>query len=390
MISPDDIRKKAINLYPAYVKAWLVGESFFPCVIRGSKTLNVDDPSGSIASIQLLRDQSKAVTGKGYSVEWVERASRSHGRNAFPQRVIVESEADFLWLNGKREDFARFSKAVLTLRAEFPELTRWIASHTAKLTELADSAEGLVSVMKYFKAHPKPGMFARELPLPVPTKFMEWNQTVLREMLDLVLDPTSIDASEMQFERRYGLRCVQPHLFIRLLDHRLMSELGLPFDELSLPIDTLATLPASDLRVFIVENKVNALTLPMMSRSIVLGGLGDGVVLFRRLPWLPDCDVIYWGDLDAEGFEALSSIRSHAPEAKTMFMDVQTLKVWSILGSEGTGKRSPKPLHLSPDEADAYRECCESNLRIEQERLPQAAVIEALAARGWGTSFVIA
>lgn len=381
MISPDDIRKKAANLYPAFVKAWLDGESFFPCVIRGNKTLNFNDPSGAIFAVQLLREHSKAVTRKGYTVEWVDRSSRDHGRNAFPQRILIESEADFLALTGKQGDFRRFSEAVSILRAEFPELKQWIASHVAKLTEIAESVGGIVSVLKYFQAHPRPSMFTRELPLPVPTKFIEWNQAVLRECLDLVLPPNSIDASETQFERRYGLRCVQPHLFIRMLDQELMVKLGLPFEELSLPVDTLARLQISGVKVFIVENKVNALTLPMMGSSMVLGGLGDGVVMLQRLSWLPECEVIYWGDLDAEGFEALSSIRSHVPNAKTMFMDVQTLNLWRNLVSNGTGQRLPKPLYLASDEADAYRECCEANLRIEQERVPQAAVLEALKCR---------
>lgn len=381
MISPADVRKKAANLYSAFVKAWLVGEPFFPCVIRGNRTLSANDPSGSISAVQSLRAHSKAVTGEGYTVEWVERASRGHGRNAFPQRIIIETEADFLGLIGKQSDFNRFSEAVGILRAELPELKQWIASHVTKLTEIADSAQGLVSVLKYFQTHPRPGMFPRELPLPVPTKFIEWHQSVLREWLDLALPPTSIDASEAQFELRYGLRRVQPHLLIRMLDHELMAHLGLPFEELSLPIDTLASLPISGVKVFIVENRVNALTLPMTRCAIVLGGLGDGVVMLRRILWLSECEVIYWGDLDTEGFESLSSIRSHVPHAQTMFMDAQTLSLWRTLASEGTGRKSPKPLHLTASEAEAYRECCESNLRIEQERIPQAAVIEVVACR---------
>lgn len=378
MISPDEIRQKAANLYPAFVQAWLGGQSFFPCVIRGNKSLSADDPSGSISAVQLLRDHSKAATGVGYTVEWVERASRGHGRNAFPQRITIETEEDFLTLIGRQADFRRFTQAVEVIRSTLPELNPWIASHVSKLTEIADSVEGLVKVTKYFQAHPRPGVFARELPIAVPTKFIDWHQKVLREWLDLALPPASIDASEASFARRYGLRHVQPHLFIRVLDHELMEQLRWPFDELSLPIDCLEALNISGVRIFIVENRVNALTLPKTKSSIVLGGLGDGVVLLRRLSWLSNCEVIYWGDLDAEGFEALSSLRSFVPHAKTILMDVRTLNLWQNLVSEGTGKRVPKPLHLAPEEVEAYQECCKSNLRIEQERLPQAAIIESL------------
>lgn len=382
MISPDEIRQKAANLYPAFVQAWLGGQSFFPCVIRGNKSLTVGDPSGSISAVQMLRDHSKAVTGVGYTVEWVERASRGHGRNAFPRRITVESEEDFLTLIGRQGDFRRFTQAVEVIRSSLPELNSWIASHVTKLTEIADSVKGLVTVTKYLQAHPRPGVFPRELPVAVPTKFIEWHQAVLREWMDLALPPASIDASETQFARRYGLRHVQPHLFVRVLDHELMAKLRWPFDELSLPIDRLEGLNFSGVKVFIVENRVNALTLPKTASSIVLGGLGDGVIILRRLPWLSNCEVIYWGDLDAEGFEALSSLRSFVPNAETMLMDSETLQSWHNLVSKGTGHRIAKPLFLTSDEAVAYRECCEGNLRIEQERIPQTAVIEALEHRG--------
>jgi hypothetical protein len=37
---------------------------------------------------------------------------------------------------------------------------------------------------------------------------------------------------------------------------------------------------------------------------------------------------------------------------------------------------------LTPGEAAAFRTCVEQDLRIEQERLPQAFVMEALRAEG--------
>lgn len=379
MISPDDIRRKAANLYPAFIRAWLAGEPFFPCIIRANKSLGADDPAGSISAIQSLRANSKAATGTGYSIEWVERASRGHGKNLFPHRIVIESETDFLSLIGKQRDFIRFSQAAGVLRAEFPDLNQWIASHPAKLTEIADSVEGLVSVMRYFKSFPRPGLFARELPLPVHTKFIEWHQSILREWFDLILPPASIDASETHFERRYGLRIVQPHLLVRVLDRELLGILAWPFEELSLPLDTLACLHLTKLKVFIVENKVNALTLPPMRFAMTLGGLGDGVINLRRLSWLHECEVIYWGDLDAEGYEALSSLRSHVPNTRTMLMDAATLNRWRILAGEGTGQKEAKSLHLTAEEMEAYLQCCAGNVRLEQERLPQSAVIAALA-----------
>jgi hypothetical protein len=74
------------------------------------------------------------------------------------------------------------------------------------LTEVADDVAGMLLVVDYLREHPRPGVFARELPLPLDTKFVERNQRILREWLDIVLPPHAIRADERHFERRYGLR----------------------------------------------------------------------------------------------------------------------------------------------------------------------------------------
>lgn len=382
MITPESIQQKAGNQYPAFLRSWLAGESFFPFVIRSSKSLESGAASDAIAAIGRLRDQSKAVVGRGYTVEWEERRSRVFGRNNFPQRITVETEADFLWLAGKTAEFAAFSHSVQVIRRLLPELESWIVTHAAKLAEIREQVEGLCEVVRYFKQNPNPGMFARELPLPVPTKFMEWNQGVLREWLDLALPAHAINAAESRFERRYGLRHAEQHILLRFLDDLVRDELKIAWSELSLPISAIAGLEASNLRVFIVENRVNALTLPAMSRSIVLGGLGDAVVLLQTIPWLASSEVFYWGDLDSEGFEALSSLRGFLPKVRSLLMDFEDLEALRQNNSGGSGKRSPKVLLLSAPENAAYNECCLSNLRIEQERVIQPMVLSKLRLLG--------
>lgn len=380
MITPEDVKRKARNVYKEYLRAWLNPENgdFFPYFIRGDYTLEKADPAKNIAAVNDLRSSSKEMTGNGYSIEWEERNSRLHGRNHFPKSVFIESETDLLWLAEKQHEFDNFTHAVQQMRRAFPELNIWIASHIAKLTEIAGDVSGLLAVAQYFKSNLRPNKFARELPIPVPTKFIEWNQLVLREWFDIILPPESINASERQFERRYGLNFVQPHLLTRLLDPTLLLELSLPYDELSLPVDTLAKLPVSNVQIFIVENRVNALTLPKMQRTMVLGGLGDGVTLLQRTPWLNTNPVYYWGDMDAEGFEALASLRAFCPSARSLFMDAEALAQHRILCSQGTGNRTPKVLNLMPSEVACYHSCCRENLRIEQERIPQDAVLEAI------------
>src|SRR5438105_2230840 len=125
MVRPEDLYRKAQNLYPDFLCAWLAGESFFPRSIPANRELDANDHAGAIAAIEMLRQQSKEVRGFGYSIQWRERRSRAFGRNRFPERFYFETQDDYLRLLGKQVEFAAFAAAVERMRREFPELNAW-------------------------------------------------------------------------------------------------------------------------------------------------------------------------------------------------------------------------------------------------------------------------
>jgi hypothetical protein len=298
MIQPEDIHRKAENLYPLYLRAWLDGDDgFFPKVVPAGKTLDADNPSAAIQSVRRLREESKEVVGFGYTVQWREVNSRSFGRNQFPSRILFETPDDLLRFTGKQREFKVFTDAVTRLRRAFPSLRNWIRANARALIEAAPDLDGLLHVLQFFHDNPRPNRFARELPIPVDTKFIECYQGLLRSWFDIVLPPNTIRSDETHFERRYGLRYAEPHLLVRLLDTTLEQELGCPCSEISLPLHTLGKMSMRADVAIIVENKVNLLTLPSLPRGIGLGGLGNSVVLLRYLPWLNDVPIVYWGTL---------------------------------------------------------------------------------------------
>jgi hypothetical protein len=140
----------------------------------------------------------------------------------------------------------------------------------------------------------------------------------------------------------------------------------------------MAQLPIKDVDIYIIENRVNLLTLPAQHRSIALEGRGCAVTDLRYVPWLANVPVTYWGDLDAEGFQILSSLRALLPQTRSMLMDGPVLDRWHELAIPGTGSRPEMPLHLTAPERAAFERCRDGNLRLEQERIPQYAVAEAL------------
>lgn len=380
MIQPENLRRKAENLYAEFLCAWLEGESFFPRTIPADRSLDASDHAGAIAILQRLRDGSKEVRGFGYSIAWRERNSRDFGRNPFPERFFFETQDDFLHFLGKQSEFMAFADAVTRLRAEFPILSGWIRSHRQLLIEVAPSLDGLLHVLRYFRANPRPNRFARELPLPVDTKFIERHERVLSEWLDLVM-PESVHSHETHFARRFGLLYPEMHVIVRFLDPHLQREMTCPWPELSLPISALAKLPIGSAEVIIVENKVNLLTLPPRLRTLGLGALGRAVSELRYIPWLATTPITYWGDLDIEGFEILSSLRAEFPHVQSMLMDEATLTRHQSLAGPGTGRQLAPPPHLTPEERLAFERCLKENIRVEQERIPLNELAGEFASR---------
>ena len=174
----------------------------------------------------------------------------------------------------------------------------------------------------------RPNVFAREIPLSVDTKFIEQNSGILEQWLDRVLPPDTIRADERHFERRFGLRYAEPQLLLRFLDPELQRSAGSPWRECSLSLHVLAESSIEATTVFIVENKVNLLTLPAVPSAIAMGGLGNGIVDLAYVKWLSNRSLWYWGDLDVEGFEILSRLRIRFPQTRSFLMDDMTLLQW--------------------------------------------------------------
>lgn len=241
--------------------------------------------------------------------------------------------------------------------------------------------DGLLAVTQYFLSHPQPDCFARELPVPVDTKFIERNETILRTWLDILLPPAAIDVNEKKFARRFGLRDGELHYLVRLLDSSLGGEIGLPFDELSLPLRHLSSLPVADVTVIIVENKVNLLTLPHRERTVAMGGVGNGVIQLAKLPWLASSPILYRGDIDVDGFRILSTLRNRFSQVASMFMSLDILERFSEFIVPYRSPSHNSPVNLTEAEQQAFDRCLAEGLRLEQEHLPSEFVNAAMQRR---------
>lgn len=376
MISPDEIRSKAERLYPRLLTAWESGvdAELFPYRMPANLAPIAGSIPATIKAVDRLRSAAKGATGAGYTIHWKEVSSRDFGHNHFPAQITIDTCEDLLALAGKQRHFATTCRVAQQIRAQLPPLETWVSANIRRLADLASSIDGLIEVTRFFLAHQWPDCYARQIPVAVDTKFVERNQTVLAEWLNDLLPGSAIQADETKFALRFGLRDGQPHITIRTLDPALQLELGLPFDELSLPLRSLKRLAVTGARIIVVENQLNLLTLPAIRRGLSIRGEGRAVTRLRALPWLADNDLYYWGDIDVEGFQILSSFRSYFPNTRSILMGTQVLQDNLEQIGSGSSTEFREPPLLSSDELAAFRRCLADNKRLEQEQLLQAYV----------------
>lgn len=134
--------------------------------------------------------------------------------------------------------------------------------------------------------------------------------------------------------------------------------------------------------ILITENKDTALFFPQLEGGIVIEGEGDAASRLSNIPWIRDCStVLYWGDLDADGFYILDNLRAAGINTTAILMDRATLTDYADYAATTYADGRPLP-HGSPKPTrfltDAERRLLEQITaaswtgprRIEQERIP--------------------
>lgn len=356
--------------------ATLTGEPFFPW------RLSLTHPSGSelTAHYGAVQDWINALTARegpgqgGYTLEWREVNHRQLGRNRVPVAAVVTTEADGLRLLGKQRQAAQFCELASATRDAFPALLPWLIKKPLTALEHASRWQQLCAVLAWLLAHPRPGIYLRQLEIPgVDSKFIEGHKKLLAELLDLVLPagqiyPTATGLTG--FTQRYGFLDKPTRVRFRLLDPALFIN-GL--SDLEIPAPDFARLTVPVERVFITENEVNGLAFPDCAQSMVIFGLGFGLDRLAPAHWLAAKKIHYWGDIDSHGFAMLDQIRQYFPKTSSFLMDRDTLlahqPLWGTEPSPGNRQLS----RLTPAELlmyeDLQKDRLAPTLRLEQERI---------------------
>ena len=240
--------------------------------------------------------------------------------------------------------------------------------------------EVLLSAVAWLRQHPDAGMWTlRQLPVPgMHTKWLDTHGALLRD----------VAGRDVREEVRPRLTVV--HLTYVDPDHAASGRRR---------HDAWTTGDVHDIAyqprvVLVVENRDSRLWFPPVSNTIVVEGGGKAAAtLLANVPWIRAADhVVYWGDIDADGYAILDQFRATLAEpapdgasakpVTSVLMEATDLHQYAQHGvnHDKAGRPinpSPAPLpHLTEAETTAYNTIATAGptpfRRIEQEAIPLA------------------
>lgn len=291
MMTPEDIRDWAGKRHSDYLRAISAGESFFPKEVRFGRPSPTEDFGKLKAGCDALAVGAPRV---GYQIEWEERNTARWGRQRFPLRVWFEDEAGFVAATGKKAELARLRACLALTREQCSPLEEWARRHPGRVVEASEDWPKVLRVCGYFLANPRPGLYARQLPAGVPTKFIDEHRDLLRPILDFLLGDR-VNQHGHTFNERFHLLEDEPHVRLRFLDEALRIATGHPVADATLPVGAFRQLTLRPTTAVVVENKMCFLTLPPLPKTVALLGNGKAATLLHDVGWLRSCRLMYWG-----------------------------------------------------------------------------------------------
>ena len=341
-------------------------------------TLKTPSPDDITHRFDAVRAWVAAITSTPHvRLEWQEVRHRVQGSQRLPASAWVDRLDDALAWIGKRAEYARFRALHAETATRQPLLLAWLEKRPLRALALAAEWSRVLDVVAWLQAHPRPGLYLRQVDLPgIHTKFIESHRSVLTELLDLALPQAAIDplrTGAQQFAARYGFRDKPGHIRFRVLDPALALLPGVECPDLALDADSFARLRLEVARVFITENETNFLAFPRIDKAIVIFGAGYGWEALARSAWLQRRPIHYWGDIDTHGFAILAQLRARFAHVESLLMDRATLLAHEALWGREDSPRPADVSRLTAEERSLYEDLRDHrirpSLRLEQEHI---------------------
>lgn len=368
--------------------------NLFPLQLSLKKP-SANEITESFALVQNWISEFEALSeSKCVQVIWEERNHRWSGRNRFPVKIHIPSATDLATFVNRSSEWKKWNTALESIHTRIPELLPYWQQQARKSLGLAldlPKLDKLLSVCLWCRSYiqeKQTPIYIRQIPLEgIHTKFVEANKSVMAAWLDF-LCPESLVNREFskgsEFAKRYGFLDKPQQVRIRILDPNLFLQ-GL--SDLTLVPQELANLEIAAQHVFVCENNVTSLSFPAVRDSILIFGGGYGFEALTQIPWLHSKQILYWGDLDTNGFCILDQLKAHFPHTQSFLMDEKTLldhrEFWSR--EDRPSYRTLSNLHEA--ENNVYQGLCSQawgeNIRLEQELISINLVTKVLSEMGF-------
>ena len=309
-----------------------------------------------------------------WHVEEKRKQTASFGKQLMPVRIFIDTPEDAMALLGLTKKKKEFLAGLSAIESQMPSLRDWYLTYFVRISA-EDFFPVVLSIARFMLEQEQREGYLREMAIPgVDTKFLENHNFLVRTLWNALFPENTAESSDELWEKLFVQKVPTPSICVRSLDEHLRFS---GVRKLFLSQDDIADFQPPHRRIFITENKVNGYTFPDAEDSLILFGMGYGVLeMAESAPWLADKEIYYWGDLDHDGFNILSNLRKVLPEMKihSFLMDKETLLAYVDPKVKDTGNTTTIPDYLTVSEKMAWKLIHDNGWRLEQERIPHEEV----------------
>jgi hypothetical protein len=325
------------------------------------------DVDGAIAWTRSWRELASSEPAA--EVTWTDRHWPSAGKQSVPERCVLvgaDAIAGFAGASAargwrtlrERAERLRLAFTFAGTAVSVDPLAAAIRTHGRTLQLLAEADfVTLIDVVAWLAENPASGWRIRQLPIRgIDTKWLERHRSVVEGLHAAVAGRDSL-----------GLLAPPPQVRVRFLDSALRPG-GLC--DITAPVEELAALDVAPSTVFVFENLETVLAMPELPGAVVVHGSGYAARRLSAIPWIQNGTIIYWGDLDSDGFAILHALRSGCSNVTSVLMDDETLFAYRDLWVPETKPAVGAYATLTTGELRTLEHIrAEGNIRLEQERI---------------------
>ena len=384
----QEIKCSATNKYKQmlreYASSILLDNDFcfFPWCFRGDKGKKINSYSEGVELYKELYSSCKENLGYGYEIKTRQANTRSYGNQTIIRDIVINSLEDYLKFIARTKEFEEFSNGLNALQNYFLEHSYPLENLLSWVTESLDFLQikkepnfypSLFLALDWLITHPNSGLYIREIPIEVHTKFIEENSKIIAS---LYMNIKNFQSS-IPFEDIFGLKKKETLIRFRRKDNR---------NEMALPLSSFFTLDKDEdlsciSKIIVVENEIVYLTFPLDKNSLCVFGSGFQTSILSGALWFNNKKLYYFGDLDEHGFEILGMFRTFFPHTKSFLMNKKTYL--DHLQYAVSGKVAPLTYeaYLTTEEKELLEllRLNPKKNRLEQERISVRYILDAFS-----------